>query len=260
MGRGWGADLLHIRHIPGTPYALTTTVYALFISSIFLTAFATGLYSWNLTDHMDGPKRAGYSELRRAQGISIAIAVLVFMAVLTWIISQTEKNYCDANALVREFLYHDGLVLAVFIGFLFMDIYTIKGLRKSIDSYDVGDERRAELCDHLEWAKAQLFVVDLAVIAGVVLLFFFVLAVHGASSLMEFTGPAVITPVPCGAGTVEVPKMVGSIFAAGVGTGALAAQILVSQIVFISLPMFLRLLKDDGRTSALARVNSAGCG
>jgi hypothetical protein len=259
---GLAFDLRNMASVPKPAFKLTTLVYALFLSSMTVVFVGTCLYILEFNKFMDGTAFRGRRLLVVAQGLCILAVIIMLVTILVWIgIRQPDAaEACDASDLIKSFFFHDIFVILVFLLFVVIDTLTIMGLRGAIQAHLPKSARREQLCDYLEWAKAQLFLIDLPVLLGSGALWAFVHFVETGALLMTFdeavvksavaggrgAGPG-LTNLTCNDQPLDILRMVGNVFTVGAGMGSLAAQIFVSQIVFVTLGFFFRYRRNEGR-------------
>lgn len=261
---GLAFDLRNMASVPKPAFKLTTLVYSLFLSSMTVVFVGTCLYIIEFSKFMDAANFRGRRLLLLAQGLCVLAVVIILLTILIWIgVRQPDPaEACDGSDLIRSFFFHDIFVFLVFALFVVIDTLTILGLRRAIQAHPPKTARREQLCDYLEWAKAQLFLIDLPVLLGSAALWAFVHFVEGEALLRTFDVTIVksvttgarglgaepgLTSLVCNGQPVDILTMTGSVFTAGAGMGSLAAQIFVSQIVFVTLGFFFRYRRNEGR-------------
>lgn len=248
-------DLRDMVVVPAPAYKMTTIAYALFFSSIAIVFIGTLIYVVQFNKFFDDKNLPGRPYLNWASYFCVASLVLIVICVVLWIVKLLEDtpSICTAQDLLDSLFWHDIFVLAIFTSFLPVDLLTIKGLKLDLAATPDAEEkkkRRNEIKSGLDWASAQLIIIDIPVLLGALGVFVFIHLMESSHHLMAFDSSLVTSGTGWGCkdvGEIEMERFIGNTFIAGAGTGSLAAQILISQIVFMTLGFFFRYRgKEEG--------------
>lgn len=254
---GSPSDLRVIFSDAAPAYKLATFIYALFCASIIVVMAATLIYLFDFINIIKAVQEKGETLIKSAFIIMLLAVAMIPIGLFMWkaLVDITPNDVCTGRDVIYSFHYHDGFVLIIFALFVVVDSLTIFGLKRAISSAAATEPRRERLCEYREWALAQLWLIDIPVLMGALALSALIpMLSHSPSRLLDhqlISGPSA-PGIPAGAppltnlvcnsdnSTFGVHEFIGNTYVAGVGSGTLAAQIFLSQLVFVMLGFFFR--------------------
>lgn len=239
-------------------YKLATVAYAIFGASITVVIIGTLIYLIDINKFSKDVKGPGEYLITGAFYFAISTIIAIFVGLGYWkAYSNVGPNdICSGHDVMLNFHRHDLFVIYIFVAFLVLDFLTSIGLGRAVSAATDDEDRKRRLCDARQWARAQLWLIDLPVLTGAVILYFAMPAlaegswrvldhnlVNDPGKLEIFAvGTSGLTSLRCDTGSAfPLHEFIGNMYVAGVGTGALAAQIFLSQAVFVMLGFFFRL-------------------
>lgn len=192
--------------------------------------------------------------------IAIFIDVALLVMILFYNVGATSGEACDLEKLLVQTKYHDGAVGLVFVTFVIADALTYYGMRKAISNASRKDKDCKHAQSDKDFAKQQLFLIDVPVLIGAIISVIIVLFAAGLNDwasnafrlsrdVQEFMSVKKLTTVfVCEGKPLSLPEFQESIvriFAAGIAMGYLAAHVLMSQIVFVTLTVLHKLRQKE---------------
>ena len=254
-----GLDLYNIS-IFRSAFVLSSFVYAILCASLAVVFVGTIIYVSDMIEMVQLVSRD--SVLIYWAFLLLVLGILIIPIALVIELSQigapTVSDFCSARDLTKSFSYHDGVVLIIFSCFAVVDILTIYALQQTLAKLDDGNlvsERGEKLLSKTSWAKAQLYLIDVPVVFCTIALLFGVHFIEGRKFMMHFDYPIMMpaatggvraasekmTRLLCnGIPLTELQAFVGNTFIGGVAAGSLAAQVLMSQFIFMMLSIVFR--------------------